>query len=376
MAGNSILSSISEIFPKSDKEIWRQAASQEMEGRDPLEILSWQSRDGLIFFPYYDHRDGTAFRSPEKNQRAVTDNSFSVPRKWINAAGVSVPGTDNIKANEKALSHLTHGADGIFFKVHGSASAIDRLLHQIEWPYCSLFFRAENNHSLSRELLAYIATMNWRLETLAGGLFWDKVPKRSEVDLRFLELKNFRSLGLVIPPSSPTREILSALVEGVRTVEELKNDADIDSIFRAVSFSIPADILFFESIAKLRSLRWLWYQVSQIYQVKNYQPADLHLHVRSESWITENFQPHGNMLKSTTAAIASVLGGCDSLTIDGEDDSNLVMNRIARNISSILREESYLDKVSDPLAGSYALDVMSVELAKKAWSLFQSEMKK
>jgi methylmalonyl-CoA mutase len=100
----------------------------------------------------------------------------------------------------------------------------------------------------------------------------------------------------------------------------------------------------------------------------------LHLHVRSASWIDEKFQPHGNLLKATTAAMAAVMGGCNALTIDADDANNITMTRMARNVSSILREESHLDKVADPLAGAYAVQEMTHALAHAAWPLLQQNL--
>ena len=51
-----------------------------------------------------------------------------------------------------------------------------------------------------------------------------------------------------------------------------------------------------------------------------------------------------------------------------------MMNRIARNVSSILRDESYLSKVADPTAGSYYLDNLTADLSEKAWQKFQSKV--
>ena len=79
------------------------------------------------------------------------------------------------------------------------------------------------------------------------------------------------------------------------------------------------------------------------------------------------------MLKSTTASLAAVLGGCNSLTVYAEDDS-LMMNRIARNISSVLREESYIDKVADATSGAYAIEKMVDEIAKASWLDFQQHV--
>jgi methylmalonyl-CoA mutase len=78
------------------------------------------------------------------------------------------------------------------------------------------------------------------------------------------------------------------------------------------------------------------------------------------------------MLRSTTSSIAAICGGCDSLTVFPEDESNSMMQRMARNTSVILREESHLSKVADPLAGAYAIEVMIDTLAKESWQKFQS----
>ena len=74
----------------------------------------------------------------------------------------------------------------------------------------------------------------------------------------------------------------------------------------------------------------LWYQVTQAFGCATYDVNELHIHARCEPWISENFQPHGNMLKSTTAAISAICGGCNSLTIQGETYGNPVMERMAR----------------------------------------------
>ena len=69
-----------------------------------------------------------------------------------------------------------------------------------------------------------------------------------------------------------------------------------------------------------------------------------------------------------------LLGGCDSLTVIAEDENNTTMNRVARNVSNIIREEALLDKVSDPLAGAYAIENMVDQIAEAAWMEFQHKM--
>lgn len=128
------------------------------------------------------------------------------------------------------------------------------------------------------------------------------------------------------------------------------------------------------TIAKLKALRLLWYQLSQAFELSNYKPGDLHLHTHSENWTSEEFQPHGNMIKSTTGALASVLGGCNSLTLDAEDESNVMMNYVALYVSNILKEESHIDKVCNAVAGAYAIENMVNEFSQAAWKEFQNKV--
>jgi methylmalonyl-CoA mutase len=52
-----------------------------------------------------------------------------------------------------------------------------------------------------------------------------------------------------------------------------------------------------------------------------------------------------------------------------------MMSRVALNVSSILREEAYLGKVSDPTAGSYFLENLVDRLAEESWKKFQALVK-
>jgi methylmalonyl-CoA mutase len=45
--------------------------------------------------------------------------------------------------------------------------------------------------------------------------------------------------------------------------------------------------------------------------------------------------------------------------------------RMATNISLLLKEESYLDKVIDPAGGSYAIELLTQEIAERTWAEFQ-----
>jgi methylmalonyl-CoA mutase len=373
MPENSLHSSVNESFPKSNKEIWKQAASREIEGKDPYNILSWKSSDEINFFPYYEIDDVAPLGYLEKFRLTVAEDSFSGPRHWYCATPVFVD--DPADANKISLNHLASGADGIFYRLN-SIPDLNILLEKIEWQFCSLFFQSSVNSFFTNNLPDYISRNNFDPGLLTGALFWETLPKKGDVNFYLEKSPRSKSLGIVIQPASPVVEIADALLKGVKLIEEMKeSDPVSQQLFSAVAFSIPAGTRFFETIAKLKALRILWFQISQVYSIRNFQPADLHIHAVSLPWLNKEYEPHGNLIKSTNASMASILGGCDSLMIIPQDEKSHTFNRIARNVSSILREESHFNKVADPLSGSYAVDVMVDAIARQAWTLFQSKQK-
>jgi methylmalonyl-CoA mutase len=207
---------------------------------------------------------------------------------------------------------------------------------------------------------------------ITGAYFWNTLP---QIKIGSIGSAQFKSFGLVINSSTPVKQIVEALTHGVKMIELLSGEIDLQKIFERIAFSIPLSSDFLQEISKLKALRLLWYQVAQAYGVKNFVLEDLHIHARSESVTEEKYEPHSNMLKGTIAAMAAIIGGSDSLTVCAQHENNKMMDRIARNVSNILREESHLDKVSDPAAGSYVIENIVNDIAEKSWSEFQLIMK-
>jgi len=80
------------------------------------------------------------------------------------------------------------------------------------------------------------------------------------------------------------------------------------------------------------------------------------------------------MLRTQTEAMSAVLGGADTITVEPFDTvfrtAGEFSERIARNQQLLLMEESHLDKVADPGAGSYYLEELTSAIAHEAWRLF------
>jgi len=369
MSEQGIHKALENFFSKSGKGEWEKTAVQEIREKSPLEKLSWRGKDKIIYLPYFDAEDVAPLHYLEGFRLPAADHP-SEPRRWINLPAVIV--ADEVSSNNSALSHLSAGADGVLFRLENIQHVdFSRLLHQFPSTATVAFRIVENAHHLTEPLAASIGK-NFLPENVHAALFWESIPKNTGIYPAFSQFRNFRSLGLVIPQTSPTEEISDALIRGILTLERFSTDISSREVARSICFSLSADASLLESAAKLKALRLLWFQVMHAYGHNDFKADDLLLHVWSPRASDGDFGPHENMLKATFTAIAAITGGCDMLTIECDNEPSLVV-RQARNISAILREESFLNRVADPFAGAYAFDSIVNTMARKAWTIFQEK---
>jgi len=128
-------------------------------------------------------------------------------------------------------------------------------------------------------------------------------------------------------------------------------------------------------IAKIRAARILWSKICEAYGISE-EKRTIHIHTTSSQWNMTLYDPHVNMLRGTTEAMSSILGGADLITVLPFDtpygNGSAFSDRVARNVQIILRDEAYLDRVVDPSAGSYYIENLTDAIAEKAWELFRN----
>lgn len=332
---------------------WQHTAQRELEGDDPDEKLT-RTIGKLRIKPYYDHSDAVNLTD---FALVPSQNPHYGPRSWVNLSRVVVK--DENQGNKEALHALQTGADGILFELTRPLSQYEILLATIKPEFCHISFVTHNAY------FNLIEFQRWaENQPLTGCIFWSD-PKAA---LSPIISPNYFSQGLLVPSAATVEEEISSAL--LLAVQQLDRD-NAQATIHQIAFSVALGTHLFLDIAKLKALRNLWYQVQGAYGVAL---KSVHIHACSPAWVQPNYQPHGNMIKATTAALAAILGGCDSLTVDAEVTAGPMANRIARNVSSILREESYLNKVADPIAGSHYLDHLVAEISQKAWELFKSKI--
>ncbi len=353
-------------FLVATKKKWLEAAKHELEGADPIQKLGFK-KGNLTCLPYYDQGD---LGTNEHFQLPPSANEFLGARAWYNMPTVDV--SNESESNRIALSDLNSGADGIVFNFKTAPDHISTLLEKIEWPYCSISFEGALANRSLEQIHTYALEKKYDVTTLTGCVFSNtSFENESESLKQFEDWKTFHPLGITIEKKeSPDEEIATALAQAVKQIDWLTDEGlSVKQALQAHAFKVQIDEDFFLTIAKLKALRQLWNNVATTFNATGHTP--IFIHTCSPVWNEKAFMPHGNMLKSTTAALSAILGGCDALSLFPEKNESTMMARIALNVSSILREESHLSKVADPTAGSYYLETLTDQLATKAWKKFQ-----
>lgn len=336
-------------FPPADATAWEKAAREELQGEDPWKKLT-RSHQGISIRPIYwpNESSGNDFKLN------AAQGSTRGPRTWYNCPRVTV--SDPAEANAAALEHLQQGADGIFFEL-GEPVNISRLLKNIEWPFCALNFLVKDHEAAHQEaMLEHLGKQKGPTLGIWYGASANVRPSHP----------SFRFAGHTIASPGTPDEIAAAIGNVLQQL-----GPSFKSHVAEVGFRIDVGTDFFVEAAKLRAIRAAWRLV-----LRQLGAPETHLliHACSPAWTTEAYQPHGNMLKATTAAMASVLGGCDLLTLDAEDSIHAMMLRVARNVSHILREESHFSKVADPLAGAYLVESLTQQFTEHIWNKVRSNI--
>lgn len=180
--------------------------------------------------------------------------------------------------------------------------------------------------------------------------------------------------------SSTVEELAFSLSTGVEYLQALTSQGiDINKAASSIRFSFSIGSGYFMEIAKLRAARTLWARIVETFG-GNEEAQKMTMHARTSAWTKTVFDPYVNMLRATTEAFSAAVGGADSIHVSCFDEaiqkSTAFSRRIARNASIILKEEAHIARTIDPAGGSWYIEVLTNEVAKKAWGLFQETERK
>jgi methylmalonyl-CoA mutase N-terminal domain/subunit len=178
--------------------------------------------------------------------------------------------------------------------------------------------------------------------------------------------------------STAVQELAFTLADGIAYVQDVmgRKKLDVDDFAPRLSFFFNSHLDFFEEIAKFRAARRMWARIMRDrFKAKNPRSWWLRFHTQTAGCSLAAQQPFNNIIRTTTEALAAVLGGTQSLHTNSLDEVLALPSdfavKIALRTQQILAEETGVINTIDPLAGSYFIEALTNEMEGKAWEYIE-----
>ena len=171
-------------------------------------------------------------------------------------------------------------------------------------------------------------------------------------------------------------ELAYTLADGVEYVRAgQKAGLDIDRFAPRLSFFWAIGMNFFMEVAKLRAARLIWAKLMKQEGAKDARSLSLRTHCQTSGWSLAAQDVYNNVVRTAIEAMAATQGHTQSLHTNALDEALALPSdfsaRIARNTQLFLQQESGTTRIADPWGGSFYVERLTAELAKKAWGHIQ-----
>ena len=174
--------------------------------------------------------------------------------------------------------------------------------------------------------------------------------------------------------STAIQELAFTLADGIAYVQDVmeRKKLDVDSFAPRLSFFFNSHLDFFEEIAKFRAARRMWARIMRDrFKAKNPRSWWMRFHTQTAGCSLTAQQPYNNIIRTTTEALAAVMGGTQSLHTNALDETLALPSEFAATIAlrtqQILADETGVTNTIDPLAGSYFVESLTRLMEEKAW---------
>ncbi|MBM9546922.1 methylmalonyl-CoA mutase [Leptospira sp. 201903074] len=366
-------------FPEVSTEDWKNQILKDLKG-NPWDKVTWETEEGFKIEPFYRKEDTKDLprvykRNPGWNVTETVTSESDLSDLSKKGADAAILISHEEKGNQFGLK-ISSAAD-----LENLAGLTEKLPLVISLATRTLSF-AESLKKLTSSHNTVLGDYDpYGTALLCGELGTEE----SSIGKSFAALsgsKGFAGVGihsyyLRDSGASIGQELAYSLSWGVDYLNRhIDTGVSIEDAASNIWFWMGIGSDYFTEIAKFRAIRILWTEILNAYKPGLGESVPALIVARTSSFQFTAYDPYVNMLRGTTAAMSAVMGGADFVSVlpfDSEYSTQQELGkRIARNSQLLLRYESFLDKVEDPAAGSYYLEVLTKKLAETAWAKFQT----
>ncbi|MDY6934898.1 MAG: methylmalonyl-CoA mutase family protein [Spirochaetota bacterium] len=172
--------------------------------------------------------------------------------------------------------------------------------------------------------------------------------------------------------STAIQEVAFTLANGIAYVDAaIKVGLDVDAFGPRLSFFFNSHLDFLEEVAKFRAARRLWAKImKERFNAKNPKTLQMRFHTQTAGCTLTAQQPRNNIVRVAFQAMASVLGGTQSLHTNSMDEALALPTedavQTALRTQQIIGYESGVTDTVDPLAGSYYIESLTDKIESEA----------
>ena len=171
-------------------------------------------------------------------------------------------------------------------------------------------------------------------------------------------------------------ELAYTLADGVEYARAgMAAGMDIDAFAPRLSFFWAIGMNYFMEVAKMRAARLLWSKLIKQFNPKDNRSLSLRTHCQTSGWSLTAQDVFNNVTRTCIEAMAATQGHTQSLHTNALDEALALPTdfsaRIARNTQLFIQQETGTTRSVDPWGGSYYVERLTHDLAKKAWAHIQ-----
>ncbi|ARV14093.1 methylmalonyl-CoA mutase family protein [Polaribacter sp. SA4-12] len=363
-------------FPSVSTEQWMERVTADLKGADFDKKLVWKNLTGIDIQPCYN----------TENKITQLKNTGENSQSLVNYRSVKVANAET--GNKLAVKAVEEGMNGIIFQMQENVS-VETLLNGLDLNTTTVSFEIVTDaidftknlvaYAKDSDLKGYINTAIISNYVTTGSFDDSQIETVVELVKLTANFPNFKAITIsgteyLDSGANQVQEIAYTLNSLVFLTEKLvEKNVSVQSIFDNLNFQLAIGLEYFVEIGKFRAFNNLLAEVANKYGVAEFANT---ITAKTSIWSKSITDAETNLLRCTTEAMAAILGNVDGVLIDAYDkefkNPSDFSSRVAGNITTILREESYFGKVSNPVDGSYYIEEVSSKIAEKALELFQT----
>ena len=387
-----------DMFSPTSTHDWIEKITVDLKGADFEKKLVWRTNEGFNVRPFYRREDlkdiphmGTLPGQFPYVRGTKEDNNWLIRQ--------TIQGNTPEEINKEAVLAVDRGVDSINVMVDNDVNVeyFETLLKDIDLKKVEVNINSCMGHAVevAKVFVDFLKSKGVEKEfkgsinynpfkrLLKHGLEFPKDIKEEALKL-YETVKEVANLKCFAVDSAMLnnagayigQELGYALAWGAEWMTML-TDAGLTpcDVAGRIKFNMGISSNYFMEIAKFRAARMLWAEIVKAYGAEE-ECCKMHVNAVTSIFNMTIYDAHVNLLRSMTETMSAALAGVDSIetlpfdiTYKNPDEFS---ERIAKNQQLLLRDESHLNKVTDPAGGSYYIEVLTKSIAEVAWKLFVS----